>query len=164
MKDFIADVFRFFKNDFFPNLAYYLLQIFLVVLVVLIFAGINIVVRFITDPICTKILRMKEHKRGPAMVGLVIATVITIILLSLTYTTFPSLRSTVIGWMGHQAYHLMTFEKLPDLEVPVDKAVPTPAPGAVKAKPTNPFSTTAEPQEKSKKKMKLEQAGTPPPQ
>ena len=137
MKDFVAGIFTFFRDDFFPNLGYYLLQIFLVVLWVLIFAGVNIMVRFVTDPICIKVLRMKEHKRGPGLVGLVIALVLMAFLLAFAYSTFPQLRPTVIGWTGHKVQQLIHWgDKLPDLAVPpaeVPKTVPlkTPTPEAI---------------------------------
>lgn len=124
MKQWIAEGLSFLRNDFFPNLGYYLLQIFLIVLVVLIFSGINIVVRFITDPICIKVLRMREEKRWPGLVGLFFSAIITAILLIFLYGHFPQLRSTVIGWTGEKLEHLITWDRLPDLETPVDQAVP----------------------------------------
>lgn len=128
MKESVASLLNFFKNDFFPNLPYYLLQIFLIVVMLLIFAGINIGVRMITDPICTKVLRMKEHKRGPGMVGLVITLLICAFLLAWTYSAVPQLRPTVIGWTGEKIQNLFTkVDKLPDLEgVPTDRPVPVP--------------------------------------
>jgi hypothetical protein len=116
MKELIAKIINFFRYDFFPNLAYYLLQIFLVVVLVLIFAGINIGVRMVTDPICIKVLRMKENKRGPGLVGLGISVIITALLLAWSYAAFPQLRPTVIGWTGHQVQKLFhKTEQLPDL-------------------------------------------------
>ncbi len=128
MKEGIAAIIDFIRNDFFPNLAYYLLQIFLIVVLVLIFAGINIGVRMITDPICIKVLRMKENKRGPGTVGLGISVIITALLLMWSYATFPQLRPTVIGWTGHQIQRLFhKTEQLPDLApVPVEQGAGTP--------------------------------------
>ncbi|HPQ70756.1 MAG TPA: hypothetical protein PKW95_16650 [bacterium] len=140
MKEAIANGLAFFKNDFFPNLPFYLLQIFLVVLIVLLFAGINIAVRMITDPICIRVLRMKENKRGPGMVGLVIALVITTLLLALAYTSFPQLRPTVVGWLGEKVVRLIeTRDQLPDLDVPAqteDVKVPVPEAPAPPPEPT----------------------------
>jgi len=137
MKEFIGSVFRFFRDDFFPNIGFYLLQIFLIVLMVLIFAGINIVVRFITDPICHKVLRMKENKRGPGMVGLVISVIIFVLLLAWVYVAFPQLEPTVVGWTGKQMYRLVNWgDKLPDLAVPPEKAVPKPE--KIKPQPAQP--------------------------
>lgn len=131
MKEAIAKGLAFFKNEFFPNLPYYLLQIFLIVLVVMLFAGINIAVRMITDPICTRVLRMKENKRGPGLVGMVITLVISSLLLALAYTSLPQLRPTVIGWLGEKVVRLIeTGDRLPDLELPgktEDVQVPPPA-------------------------------------
>jgi hypothetical protein len=126
MKQWIADGLSFFRDDFFPNLGYYLLQIFLIVLVVLIFSGINILVRFITDPICIKVLRMREDKRWPGMVGLFLSTIVTAILLVFIYNSFPQVRSTVIGWTGEKLQQLITWDRLPDLDIPTDEAVPVP--------------------------------------
>ena len=131
MKEFVTKVLVFFRDDFFPNLPYYLLQIFLIVVLVLIFAGINIAVRMITDPICHKVLRMREDKRWPGLIGLVIAAVITALLLAWSYTVFPQLRPTVIGWTGHKVQQLLNWgDRLPDLEpVPIELP-PKPTPSA----------------------------------
>lgn len=150
MKQWIADGLSFFRDDFFPNLGYYLLQIFLIVLVVLIFSGINILVRFITDPICIKVLRMREDKRWPGLVGLFLSTIVTAILLIFIYSSFPQVRSTVIGWTGEKLQQIITWDRLPDLEIPADEAVPapdkSPAPAAKKdsTSPVLPASEQAE--------------------
>jgi Na+/proline symporter len=104
------------KHDILPNLPYYLLQIFLIVLMVIVFAFVNIVVRFITDPLCIKVLRMKENKRGPGTVGFVISAVIMVFLLIFAYNAFPQLQPTVIGWTGKQLQKVVTwdFEGIPD--------------------------------------------------
>jgi hypothetical protein len=136
MKEGLAKIFNFFKNELVPNLPYYLLQIFLVVVMVLIFAGINLAVRMLTDPICIKVLRMKEHKRGPGFVGLVISAIIMAILLMWSYATFPQLKPTIIGWTGHHLQILLNkHDRLPDL---------TPAP-AEHAAPPKPAEVTATP-------------------
>jgi hypothetical protein len=95
-----------------------LLQVFLLVLLVIVFAGINIVVRLITDPLCIKVLRMREDKRWPSLIGLVISTVIMVILLIVAYTSFPQLRPTVIGWAGKHLQQVVTWDRLPDIEMP----------------------------------------------
>jgi hypothetical protein len=139
-------ILSFFKYDFFPNLAFYLLQVFLIVLMVLVFAGVNIVVRIITDPLCIKVFRMKEHKRGPGMVAMVITVVICAFLLVISYNAFPQLQPTVIGWTGKQVQKVVTWDwedapkqiekklkgsmpgTIPDLKKSFDKATPAKQP------------------------------------
>jgi len=121
MKEVIANITTFIKRDLIPNLWYYLVQIFLIVLVVIAFALINIVVRFVTDPLCIKVLRMKENKRGPGMVGLVIALLITTFLLIAAYNLFPQLEPTVIGWAGKNLQKVLTSDKMPDIEALPEK-------------------------------------------
>lgn len=116
MKEFIINITTFLREDFFPNLPFYLLQVFLVVLVVILFAGINILVRFITDPVCYKIFRMKEHKSGPGMVAFVIALVISAFLLMAAYNAFPQMRPTVIGWAGHKLQQVLTSEEVESIK------------------------------------------------
>jgi len=62
------------------------------------------------------VLRMKEHKRGPGFVGLGISVIITALLLAWSYSAFPQLRPTVIGWTGHQVQKIFhKTAQLPDL-------------------------------------------------
>jgi hypothetical protein len=145
MKEAIAGIFSFFRDDFFPNLGYYLLQIFLIVLVVMLFAGINIAVRFITDPICTKVLRMREDKRWPSMIGLFFSAIITAILLIWSYAHVPQMRPTVIGWAGKQLQTLVTWDKLPDLEKPAAYEPAPFKPKAPGAKPEGPGAAGVKP-------------------
>ncbi len=103
-----------------PNLPYFLRQIFLIVLMVIVFAFVNIVVRFITDPLCIKVLRMKENKRGPGTVGFVVSAVIMVFLLIFAYNAFPQLQPTVIGWTGK------TLQKVISLDFDsFDKSIPS---------------------------------------
>ena len=124
MKEAIANLTNFMKNDFFTNLPYYMLQVFLLVLVVLIFAGINIVVRFVTDPICYKVLRMKENKSGAGAVAFVLAVFITLFLLVVANNSLPQLRPTVIGWAGHNIQKVLTSDKMPDLKTDIKTKMP----------------------------------------
>ena len=70
MKKVVFEITSFIRNYLIPHLPYYLLQIFLIVLMIIAFAIINIIVRFVTDPLCIKVLRMKENKRGPGTIAL----------------------------------------------------------------------------------------------
>ncbi len=135
MKEIIGRIFTFFRDDFFPHLSYYLLQVFLVVLLVIVFAGINIFVRFVTDPLCIKVLRMREDRRGPGFVGLFFSTIIMALLLIYSYAHFPQMRPTVVGWVGGKLQQAVVRDELPDLiapaaDSPAAKPADEPAPAA----------------------------------
>lgn len=110
MKEAIIDVMGFIKQDILPNLPYYLLQVFLFVLLVIIFAFINIIVRLVTDPLCYKVLRMKEENRGPGMVAFVVSLVVAAFMLVVAYNAFPQLQPTVVGWTGHKVQQILTWD------------------------------------------------------
>ena len=88
----VAKIIHFFRYEFFANLPYYLILIFLVVLAVLVFAGLNIAVRFITDPIFHKVFRIKESSKIPAVIGGIITAVIALFVLNWIYQNFPTLK------------------------------------------------------------------------
>ena len=118
MADILGRIFAFFRDDFFPNLSYYLLQVFLLVLLVILFAGVNLLVRFLTDPVCINVLRMREEKRGPGLVGLFFSTIIMVFALVFAFSHFPQLRPTAVGWVGEKLQHVIVWDKLPNLQKP----------------------------------------------
>ena len=91
----IEKIIGFFKYDFFPNLWMYLTLIFMLVIGVVIFAGINIVVRSITDPIFHKIFRFDESSRVPMVIGGLLSLVVTVLAFQWLYNTFPALKPPV---------------------------------------------------------------------
>ncbi|MCZ7586418.1 MAG: hypothetical protein M5R36_25530 [Deltaproteobacteria bacterium] len=92
---FLYKIVAFFKYDFFPNLWMYLTLVFIIVISVVIFAGINIVVRSITDPIMHKVFRFGEDSRIPPLLGGLASVIVTILVLQWFYNSFPALRPPV---------------------------------------------------------------------
>ena len=73
----------------------YLTLIFMLVIGVVIFAGINLVVRSITDPIFHKIFRFDESSRVPMVIGGFLSLVVTVLAFQWFYDTFPALSPPV---------------------------------------------------------------------
>ena len=82
----------FFRDDFFPNLWMYLTLFFMLVIGVLVFAAINIAIRFIVDPIFHKVLRFDESSKVPPIVGAIISVIVAVVGFQWLYATFPTLQ------------------------------------------------------------------------
>ncbi len=89
---FIGKLIGFFKYDFFPNLWMYLTLVFMLVIGVLVFAAINIFVRFIIDPIFHKVLRFDESSKIPPIVGAIASIIVAIFAFQWLYSTFPTVQ------------------------------------------------------------------------
>ena len=85
----------FFKYDFFPNLWMYLTLVFMLVIGVVIFAGLNFIVRSITDPILNKVFRIPESSKAPAYIGGIASIVAAVIVFQWLYASFPTLQPPV---------------------------------------------------------------------
>lgn len=147
MKEAIIDITSFIKQDILPNLPYYLLQVFLLVLMVIIFAFINIFVRLVTDPFCYKVLRMKEENRGSGMVAFVISLVIAAFMLVVAYNAFPQLQPTVVGWTGNKVQQILTWDWEETIE-----AVPEKMKNILPKDTEKKAETKADPEKKSEEK------------
>ncbi|MBZ0273708.1 hypothetical protein K8I61_16840 [bacterium] len=92
---FVGKIVGFFKYDFFPNLWMWMTLVFMLVIAVVIFAGITLVVRTITDPIIVKVFRMDESTKIPALVGGVLSVVVAIFAFQWFYDMFPALHPPI---------------------------------------------------------------------
>jgi hypothetical protein len=163
MKQMVYDVASFIRNDLLPNIPFYLLQLFLIVITVLVFTFINVIVRFFTDPVCTKVLRMNENKRGPSTVAFVITLCLTAVLFASMYQAFPQFRPTVLGWAGEKVHRLIFTGKVKIPKLPqevLDKAKSITGKKSSVASPVLPVPTK---EEKAKMAMPDEAEKTPPP-
>lgn len=117
MKQILADIGSFFRDDLLPNIGHYLLQAFLILVVLVVFTAITIVVRLFIDPVMFKVFRLREGNRLPGLLSLILSLVILAYVLIFSVNRFAPIRPTVVGWAGENLRELVKENGLPGADL-----------------------------------------------
>ncbi len=100
MRKFLDTAHDFIVSGMSGDLGDTLAQAFFVLVAVLLFFSLNVVVRFFTDSITLKVMRIREDSPLPSIIALVATAVLFAYALVAANRHIPSLRPTVLGWAG----------------------------------------------------------------
>jgi len=117
MKRILADIGSFFRDDLLPNIGHYLLQGFMLLVVLIVFVAITIVVRLLIDPLLLKVFRLREDSRLPGFLALVLSLVVLGYALIFAANRFAPVRPTVVGRAGEQLREWVQEHDLPGADL-----------------------------------------------
>ncbi|MDP8222962.1 MAG: hypothetical protein P9L99_06355 [Candidatus Lernaella stagnicola] len=100
MRKILDEMHNFLVSGFSGDLGTVLGQVFFVVIGVLLFFALYTIVRFFTDPITLKVLRVRDRSPLPNLVALFVSAILFVYMLIGAYRHIPATRQTVLGQAG----------------------------------------------------------------
>ncbi|MCB1153329.1 hypothetical protein KDL45_06745 [bacterium] len=94
-KGYVEGFISFISDNLLPNMWGILTLLFLTTIAFMLFAGVNIAVRYVSDPFFQRLLRPKTGARAPILLGSVISVIVTYFILKAVYHAFPALHPSV---------------------------------------------------------------------